>query len=41
MQYFDNAGVETTAGNDVRTVRITLAGTSPLADPQTGRVFNG
>jgi hypothetical protein len=40
MQYFDNAGVETTAGNDVRTVRITLAGTSPLADPQTGRVFS-
>jgi hypothetical protein len=40
MQYFDNAGVETTAGNDVRTVRITLTGTSPLADPQTGRVFS-
>ena len=40
LQYFDLSGAETSAGDDVRTVRITLAGTSPLADPQTGRAFS-
>jgi len=40
MQYFDNTGVETTAGDDVRRIRITLAVTSPLADPLTGRAFS-
>ena len=40
MQYFDGAGAETAAGEDVRAVRITLAGTSPVADPQTGRPFS-
>jgi prepilin-type N-terminal cleavage/methylation domain-containing protein len=40
LQYFDNTGGETTAGNDVRIIRITLAGISPLADPQTGRAFS-
>lgn len=40
MQYFDGAGTETAAGDDVRAVRITLAGASPVADPQTGRPFS-
>ena len=40
MQYFDKTGAVTNLGSEVRRVQITLTGTSPLADPQTGQVFS-
>jgi len=39
MQYFDRAGAATAAGNNVCRVRISLTGTSPVRDLQTGDVF--
>jgi len=40
MQYFDKTGAATNLGSEVRRVQITLTGTSPLPDPQTGRVYS-
>ena len=39
MQYFDRAGAAAAAGNDVCRIRISLTGTSPVRDLQTGDTF--
>lgn len=40
MQYFDRDGAATNIGDDVRKIRISLTGASPLSDPQTGLAFS-
>jgi hypothetical protein len=39
MQYFDANGAVTTAGANVRRVRVTVTGASTLPNPQTGHFF--
>jgi len=40
MQYFDAAGAATGIGADVRRIRVSMSGASPLPDPQTGETFS-
>jgi len=40
MQYLDAAGIVTSAGADVRKIRISITGATRLADLQTGQVFS-
>jgi hypothetical protein len=39
MQYFDKDGIATTVGADVRMIRVTVTGSSTLANPKTGRIY--
>jgi Tfp pilus assembly protein PilW len=39
MQYYDSAGAPTTAGAEVRRIRIDITGATTLASPQTGEIF--
>lgn len=39
MAYLDANGAVTTVGDDVRTIRITINGSSAVANPRTGRTF--
>ena len=40
LQFFDRDGVATNVGDDVRRIRISLTGASPVPDPQTGHTFS-
>jgi Tfp pilus assembly protein PilV len=40
LQYFDQTGAATGAGADVRRINVTMTCTSPVPDPQTGKVFS-
>jgi type II secretory pathway pseudopilin PulG len=40
MQYFDSAGAETSAGSDVRTIKVTLTATGNLPDPRTNQYLH-
>lgn len=40
LEYLDGTGRATAAGNEVRSVRVSLTGTSNLRDPRTGRYFS-
>jgi len=39
LAYFDRNGAATTVGADVRTIRITINGTSAVANPRTRKTF--
>ena len=40
MRYYDAAGMETSSGEEVRRIGITLAGACQKPDPQTHKIFS-
>ena len=40
MHYYDSAGAATTAGAEVRRIRINITGATTLANPQTREIFS-
>ena len=40
LQYFDESGTVATSGSDVRSIKVTLSGSSLLPDPQTHEIFS-
>ncbi len=39
LEYFDASGAATTVAADIRMIRVTISGASPVANPHTGKTF--